>query len=159
MGIITITLSVLSCCVDFAYRIVLGGWQEGFTYLGRTEPISLIFNPLGYILFVCHLDRVVSIFLVVCGIFLLLRKNWARKILLVFFWINLFLLSVGYFLKALFESAMLMTLSLQTVALLQTTPGVLAGYLQKLNPLREGLPSFLVWWLLPFVSNIIFIYP
>jgi len=165
-GMVVVILSLLSPEADllkpFPFRKILNitnlGWMEVLPFLSRTDPFFFVLNPLGYYIAIFHLNILVSFLIVICSIFLFNMKNWARKFLIVYCWINIIFLVTDYFLKPLFIVGLIARLNFQTLSSLSKMEGFYTKYLQELNPANQGINSFLLNWILPITLYYLFIY-
>lgn len=158
VSILIIILSLLACTGErISFGIVNGGWMRALTFLARTEPFSFILGPLGYTIAVFRIHILVSIFLIICGMLLLKGKQWVRKFLVIYCWVSMILLIIGYFLEKLFIAAGLAVLNRKTFSLLSQLPDFKAIYFHELSPLTHNIFPFLLCWLLPLISYGLFI--
>ena len=154
---------IIFSCLSFLgegipYAIVHGGWTKAITFLALTEPFRIVLGPFAYIIMVLRLYVLVSLFFVVCGVLLLKRKDWTRKVLIGYCWANLILLFIGYFLEKLFHVGLLQVLNGQTLSLLMNVPDFKTAYLHELNPINQYFYIFFLYFIVPAVLNGFFIF-
>ena len=157
-SMLIIILSLLACANErVSFSIVNGGWMKSLTFLARTEPFRFILGPLGYIVAVFRIHTLVSIFLIICGVLLLKGKDWVRKFLVGYCWLNLIFLIIGYFLEKLFNVAGLSVLNRKAFSMLSQFPNFKAIYFHEIDPLTHNIFPFLLYWVLPLISKGLFI--